>query len=115
MPVHPRLLRIPSQERTGEREPTLRVWGPTESDTSEATEYACVKLRADSTAKEFRISTEEAGGLEQRETEKHVPEPKNKARENATEQTERVIGSAGSQGDFSHLQMSVEALRWGGH
>ena len=106
---------IPSQERTSEREPTLRVWGPTESDMSETTEYACMKMRSDSTAKEFRINTEEAGGLEQRITEKHVPEPKNKARENATEQTERVIGSAGSQGDFSHLQMSVEALRWGGH
>ena len=100
MPVHPRLLRIPSQERTSEREPTLRVWGPTESDMSETTEYACMKMRSDSTAKEFRINTEEAGGLEQRITEKHVPEPKNKARENATEQTERVIGSAGSRGRF---------------
>ena len=89
-------------------------WGPTESDTTEVTEHACMKLRADPTAKEFGINTEEAGGLEQRETEKHVPEPENKARENATEQTGRVIGSAGSRGDFSHLRMSAEALRWGG-
>ena len=75
-------------------------WGPAELEMSEETEYACMKLRAGSTAKEFRINTEEAGGLEQRITEKHVPEPKNKARENATEQTERVIGSAGSRGRF---------------
>ena len=90
-------------------------WGPTESDTSEETEYACMNLRADSTAKDFRINTEEVGGLEQRETEKHEPEPKNKARENATEQTGRVIGSAGSQEYFSQLQMSAEALSWGDH
>ena len=32
------------------------------------TEYACMNPRADPTAKELRMSTEEAGGLEQRET-----------------------------------------------
>ena len=74
-----------------------------------------MNLRADSTAKDFRINTEEVGGLEQRETEKHEPEPENKARENATEQTGRVIGSAGSQEYFSQLQMSAEALSWGDH
>ena len=58
--------------------------------------HACLKLRADPTAKELRINTEEAGGLEQRETEKHEPEPENKAKENATEQTGRVIGVAAS-------------------
>ena len=42
--------------------------------------HACLKLRADPTAKELRINTEEAGGLEQRETEKHEPEPENKAK-----------------------------------
>ena len=40
-------------------------WSCTESDTTEATEYACMKLGADSIATELRISTEEAGGLEQ--------------------------------------------------
>ena len=72
-----------------------------------------MKLRAGSTAKEFRINTEEAGGLEQREREKHEPKPENKARENATEQTGRVIGFGGSRGHFSHLQMSGEAPRQG--
>ena len=48
-------------------------WGPTESDTTEVTEHACMKLRADPTAKEFGINTEKAGGLEQGETEKHEP------------------------------------------
>ena len=65
-----------------------------------------MKLRADPTAKELRINTEEAGGLEQRETEKHEPEPEDKAEENATEQTGRVIGFAASWGHFSHLHMS---------
>ena len=88
-------------------------WGPAELDMSEETESACMKLRAGSTAKEFRINTEEAGGLEQREREKHEPEPENKARENATEQTGRVIGFGGSRGYFSHLQMSGEAPRRG--
>ena len=55
-------------------------WGPTESDATKVTEYACMKLRADPTAKELRINTDEAGGLEQRETEKHEPEPENKAK-----------------------------------
>ena len=72
-----------------------------------------MKLRADPTAKELRINTEEAGGLEQRETEKHEPEPENKAKENATEQTGRVIGFAASWGGFSPLQMSGEVPRWG--
>ena len=80
-------------------------WGA-ELDRTEVSEYACLKLRADPTAKELRINTEEAGGLEQRETEKHEPEPENKAEENATEQTGRVIGFDGSRGQFSHLQMS---------
>ena len=40
-------------------------WGPTESDTTKVTEYACMKLRADKTAEELRINTEEAGGLEE--------------------------------------------------
>ena len=88
-------------------------WGPTESDTTEVTEYVCMKLRADPTAKELRINTEEAGGLEQRETEKHEPEPEDKAEENATEQTGRAVGFAASWGGFSHLQMSGEAPRWG--
>ena len=70
------------------------------------TEYAWKKPRADPTAKELRINTEEAGGLEQRETEKHEPEPEDKAEENATEQTGRVIGFDGSRGHFSHLHMS---------
>ena len=61
-------------------------WGPTESDTTEVTEYACMKLRADPTAKDLRINTEEAGGLEQRETEKHEPEPEDRAEENANRQ-----------------------------
>ena len=61
-------------------------WGPTESDTTEVIEYVCMKLRADPTAKQLRINTEEAGGLEQRETEKNEPEPENKAKENATGQ-----------------------------
>ena len=73
-------------ESHGQRSlPGYSPWGPTESDTSEATEYACMKVRADSTAKEFGINTEEAGGLEQRETKKHEPESEKKARENATE------------------------------
>ena len=88
-------------------------WGPAESDTSEETEHPCMKLRADSTAKEFRINTEEAGGLEQREREKHKPESENKARENATEQTGRVIGFGGSWGHFSHFQVSGEVQRRG--
>ena len=75
--------------------------------------HACLKLRADPTAKELRINTEEAGGLEQRETEKHEPEPENKAKENATEQTGRVIGFDGSRGQFSHLQVSGEVPRQG--
>ena len=45
--------------------------------------------------------------------EKCEPEPENKAKENATEQTGRVIGFAASWGGFSHLQMSGEALRRG--
>ena len=57
-----------------------RPCDPTESDTNEVTEYVW-KLRADRTAKELRINTVEAGGLEQRETEKHEPEPENKAKE----------------------------------
>ena len=52
------------------------------------------------------MNTKEAGGLEQRETEEHEPEPENKAKENATEQTGRVIGFAASWGHFSHLHMS---------
>ena len=76
-------------------------WGPTESDTTEVTEYVCMKLRADPTAKELRINTEEAGGLEQRETEKREPEPENKAKENATEQTGRVVGFDGSRTFFT--------------
>ena len=84
-----------------------------ELDRTEVSEYVCMKLRADPTAKELRINTEEARGLEQRETEKHEPEPENKAEENATEQTGRVIGFDGSRGQFSHLQMSGEAPRWG--
>ena len=72
-------------------------WGPTESDTTGVTEYAWKKPRADPTAKELRINTEEAGGLEQRETEKHEPEPEDKAKENATEQTGRVVGFDGSR------------------
>ena len=85
----------------------------TESDTTEATEYACMKLRADPKAKELRINTEEAGGLEQRETEKHEPKPENGAKENATEQTGRVIGFTGTWGGFSHRQLSREAPSWG--
>ena len=88
-------------------------WGPTESDTTEVTEYVCMKLRADPTAKELRINTEEAGGFEQRETEKHESEPKNKAKKNATEKTGKIIGFAASRGGFSHLQMSEEVLRRG--
>ena len=76
-------------------------WGPTESDTTEVIEYVCMKLRADPTAKQLRINTEEAGGLEQRETEKHEPEPENKAKENATEQTGRVVGFDGSRTFFT--------------
>ena len=87
-------------------------WDPTESDTTEVTDYVW-KLRADQTAKELRINTVEAGGLEQRETEKHEPEPENKAKENAKEHTGRVIGFAASWGGFSHLQKSGEALRRG--
>ena len=88
------------------------VHGVAELDKPEVSEYACMKLRADPTARELRINTEEAGGLEQRETEKHEPEPENKAKENATEQTGRVVGFAASWGGFSHLQMSGEAPRW---
>ena len=80
--------------------------GPHRVRHNEGTEYVCMKLRADPTAKELRINTEEAGGLEQRETEKHEPEPEDKAEENATEQTGRVIGFDGSRGHFSHLHMS---------
>ena len=76
------------------------VHGVSELDRPEVSEYACLKLRADATARELRINTEEAGGLEQRETEKHEPEPENKAKENATEQTRRVIGFDGSRGSF---------------
>ena len=76
-------------------------WGPTESDTTEVIEYVCMKLRADPTAKELRINTEEAGGLEQRETERHEPEPEDRAEENATEQTGRVVGFDGSQTFFT--------------
>ena len=72
-------------------------WGPTESDTTEVIEYVCMKLRADPTAKQLRINTEEAGGLEQRETERHEPEPEHKAKENATQQTGRVVGFDGSR------------------
>ena len=45
--------------------------------------------------------------------EKHEPEPENKAKENATKHTGRVIDFDGSWGHFSQLQMSGEALRWG--
>ena len=76
-------------------------WGPTESDTTEVIEYLCMKLRADPTAKQLRINTEEAGGLEQRETERHEPEPEIKAKENATEQTGRVVGFDGSRTFFT--------------
>ena len=82
------------------------VHGVAELDRTEVSEYACLKLRADATARELRINTEEAGGLEQRETEKHEPEPEDKAEENATEQTGRAVGFAASWGAFSHLQMS---------
>ena len=82
------------------------VHGVAELDRTEVSEYACMKLRADPTAKELRINTEEAGGLEQREAEKREPEPESKAEENATEQTGRVIGFDGSRGHFSHLHMS---------
>ena len=51
-----------------------------ELDRTEVSEYACMKLRADPTAKEPRINTEEAGGLEQRETEKQEPELESKAK-----------------------------------
>ena len=86
-------------------------WGPTESDTTEVIEYVCMKLRADPTAKELRINTEEAGGLEQRETERHEPEPEIKAKENATEQTGRVVGFDGSRTFFtpSDVKNSTEA------
>ena len=89
------------------------VHGVAELDKPEVSEYACMKLRADPTARELRINTEEAGGLEQRETEKHEPEPENKAEENATEQTGRAVGFAASWGGFSHLQMSGVVPRWG--
>ena len=85
--------------------------GPHRVRHNEGTEYACMRLRAEPAAKELRINTEEAGGLEQRETEKHEPGPEHKAEENAKEQTGRVIGFAASWGGFSHLQMSGEALR----
>ena len=45
--------------------------------------------------------------------EKHEPEPKNKAKENATKHTGRVIGSAAKWGGVLHLQMSGEELSWG--
>ena len=45
-----------------------------------------MRLRAEPAAKELRINTEEAGGLEQRETEKHEPEPEDRAEENANRQ-----------------------------
>ena len=51
-----------------------------ELDRTEVFEYACMKLREDATAKELRINTEEAGGLEQRETEKQEPELESKAK-----------------------------------
>ena len=76
-------------------------WGPKESDTTEVIEYLCMKPRADPTAKELRINTEEAGGLEQRETERHEPEPEIKAKENAMEQTGNVIGFDGSRTFFT--------------
>ena len=44
------------------------VHGCTESDPTEVTEYAHMNPRVDPTAKELRMSTEEAGGLEQSET-----------------------------------------------
>ena len=56
------------------------VHGVAELDRTEVSEYACMKLREDATAKELRINTEEAGGLEQRETEKHEPELESKAK-----------------------------------
>ena len=101
--------RIPWKEEHG----GLLSMGPHRIRHNEVTEYACLKLRADPTAEELRINTEEAGGLEQRETEKHEPEPENKAKENATEQTGRVVGFAASWEPFSHLQMSGEVTRWG--
>ena len=70
--------------------------GPHRVRHNEGTEYACMRLRAEPTAKDLRINTEEAGGLEQRETEEHEPDPKNKAKENSTEQTGKVIGFAAS-------------------
>ena len=45
--------------------------------------------------------------------EKHEPEPKNKAKENATKHTGRVSGSTGKWGRILHLQMSGEELSWG--
>ena len=60
-----------------------------------------MRLRAEPAAKELRINTEEAGGLEQRETERHEPEPEIKAKENATEQTGRVVGFDGSRTFFT--------------
>ena len=60
--------------------------GPHRVRHNEGTEYVCMKLRADPTAKELRINTDEAGGLEQRETEKHEPEPEDRAEENANRQ-----------------------------
>ena len=44
------------------------VHGCTELDPTEVTEYAHMNPRVDPTAKELRMSTEEAGGLEQSET-----------------------------------------------
>ena len=87
------------------------VHGVAELNRTEVSEYACMKLRADPTAKELRINREEAGGLEQRETEKHEPEPENKAKENAPEHTGRVIGFDGSQTFFSpsDVKNSTEA------
>ena len=68
--------------------------------------------RADPTAKELRMSTEEAEVLNKK---KHEPEPENKAKENATKHTGRVIGSAAKWGGVLHLQMSGEGPRWVTH
>ena len=44
--------------------------------------------------------------------EKHEPEPENKAKENATKHTGRVIGSTDKWGGLLHLQMSGKGLSW---
>ena len=70
--------------------------------------------RADPAAEEFRMSTEEAEVLRKRsmsQKEEHEPEPENKAKENTTGHTGRVVDSAGKWGGVLHLQMSGEALR----